>query len=75
MGRRAIDQFCASAPLEAAAEIAGGLSVLARRLRVPAKQLRSWMEGDEETPRSVLLRAVEFVRVAHAGSIEPIKLT
>jgi hypothetical protein len=64
----------ASALLEAA-DIAGGLPVLARRLRVPAKQLRSWMEGDEETPRSVLLRAVEFVRVAHAGSIESIKLT
>jgi hypothetical protein len=54
--------------LLAAADIAGGLYVLARRLRVPAKQLRGWMEGEEETPRSVFLRAVEFVRLAHAGS-------
>jgi hypothetical protein len=46
-----------------AAAIAGGIRVLARRLRVPLKQLTSWMEGDEPTPQTVYLRAVDLVRV------------
>jgi hypothetical protein len=41
---------------------AGCIQALARHLRVPQKQLTSWMEGDEETPRTVLLRALDFVR-------------
>jgi hypothetical protein len=45
-----------------AASIAGDVRTLARRLRVPVKQLTSWIEGDEETPRPVLLRAIDFVR-------------
>jgi hypothetical protein len=46
-----------------AAAIAGGVQALARRLRVPQKQLTSWMEGDEPTPPPVYLRAVDFIRV------------
>ena len=44
-----------------AANVAGGIRTLARRLRVPVKQLTSWMEGDEQTPRPVLLRAIDFL--------------
>ena len=51
---------CASTLLEAAT-IAGGVRILARRLRVPLKQLTSWIEGDEQTPRTVLLRAIDFL--------------
>jgi hypothetical protein len=52
-----------SALLEAA-NIAGGIDLLGRRLRVPKKQLRSWIEGDLETPHAVLLRAGRLVRNA-----------
>ena len=51
-----------------AAEVSGGVNALARRLRVPSKQLGSWMEGEVETPRSVLLRALNLVRDEAAGS-------
>jgi len=44
-----------------AAGIAGGIDALARHLRVPKKQLGSWMEGEVETPRTVSLRAVDFL--------------
>jgi hypothetical protein len=43
--------------LHRAAGIAGGLRELARCLRVPSKQLTSWMEGEVPTPRTVFLRA------------------
>lgn len=46
--------------LEAAA-IAGGIQALARRLRVPSKQLTSWMQGEEQTPHTVFLRVLNFV--------------
>jgi hypothetical protein len=46
--------------LEAAA-IAGGIQALARRLRVPRKQLTSWMQGEEQTPHTVFLRVLDFV--------------
>jgi hypothetical protein len=49
-----------------AAGIAGGIDALARHLRVPKKQLGSWMEGEVETPRTVSLRAVDFLRGAPA---------
>ncbi|HET7366140.1 MAG TPA: hypothetical protein VFJ70_21400 [Burkholderiales bacterium] len=49
-----------------AASIAGGIRTLARRLRVPLKQLTSWIEGDEEIPLPVLLRAIDFLRGASA---------
>ena len=56
------DAASVSTLLDAAA-IAGGIQALARRLRVPQKQLTSWMEGDEPTPSAVYLRAIDFVRV------------
>jgi len=49
-----------------AAGIAGSIEALARRLRVPKKQLDSWMHGEVETPRTVFLRAVDFLRGAQA---------
>ena len=41
--------------------IAGGIDALARHLRAPKKQLASWIEGEVETPRSVFLRAVDYL--------------
>jgi len=49
-------------PLAQALRVAGGIQALARYLRVPKKQLTSWMEGEEKTPSTVLLRALAFVR-------------
>lgn len=54
---------CASTLLEAA-DVAGGVQALARRLRVPKKQLGSWMEGEAEAPPAVFLRAVDFLRAS-----------
>ena len=51
-------------PLVEALDIAGGIQTLARKLHVPSKQLGSWIDGEVETPRTVWLRAVEFVRAA-----------
>jgi hypothetical protein len=56
-------QSRASTLLEAAAA-AGGVQALARRLRVPTKQLGSWMEGDAEAPAAVFRRAVHFLQNA-----------
>ena len=47
-----------------AANIAGSIQVLARKLRVPSKQLGSWLEGEVETPTSVIARALDFIRNA-----------
>ena len=47
-----------------ALNIAGGIEVLARKLHVPSKQLGSWLEGDVETPGTVLQRALDFIRDA-----------
>jgi len=55
-----------------AAGIAGGIDALARHLRVPKKQLGSWMEGEVETPRTVSLRAVDFLRGAPAVRSAPL---
>ena len=41
--------------------IAGSIDALARRLRVPKKQLASWIDGEVQTPRTVLLRAVDYL--------------
>ena len=49
-----------------ALHIAGELPVLARKLRVPSKQLGSWIEGEIETPGTVLERALNFIREARA---------
>ena len=59
----------ASALIEAA-NIAGGIDLLGRRLRVPKKQLRSWIDGDLETPHAVLLRAVRLLRDARGDCDE-----
>ena len=56
------DAACVSTLFDAAT-IAGGVQALARKLRVPQKQLTSWMEGDVPTPSAVYLRAIDFVRV------------
>jgi hypothetical protein len=47
-----------------AANIAGSIQVLARKLRVPSKQLGSWMQGEVETPATVIARALDFIRDA-----------
>jgi hypothetical protein len=41
--------------------IAGGIDALARHLRVPKKQLASWIDGEVETPRTVFLRVVDYL--------------
>ena len=55
------DPFRASTLLRAKS-IAGGIEALARHLRVPKKQLGSWIDGEVETPRAVFLRAVDFLQ-------------
>lgn len=45
-----------------AKSIAGGIEALARHLRVPKKQLGSWIDGELETPQAVLLRVIDFLR-------------
>ena len=42
--------------------LAGGIEALARHLRVPKKQLASWIAGEVETPHGVFMRAVELLR-------------
>lgn len=49
-----------------AMNIAGGIEALARELRVPKKQLGSWIAGELETPDGVYLRLVAFLRARHA---------
>jgi hypothetical protein len=58
---------CASTLLKAAGT-AGGIEALARHLRVPKKQLGSWMDGEVETPWTVFLRARDFLRGARAAT-------
>ena len=50
--------------LARALNLAGGIEALARHLRVPKKQLGSWIAGELETPDGVLLRVVAFLRGA-----------
>ena len=47
-----------------AANIAGSLQVLARKLHVPSKQLGSWIDGEVETPLTVVQRALDYIRNA-----------
>jgi hypothetical protein len=61
-GRMTEDTF--SSMLARAKGIAGGIEELARHLRVPKKQLASWIDGEVETPYGVFLRAVDFLRGA-----------
>jgi hypothetical protein len=44
-----------------AKSIAGGIDALARHLRVPKKQLASWIEGEVDTPPAVVVRCVDFL--------------
>lgn len=53
-----------ASPLLEAAALAGGVQALARRLRVPTKQLGSWMDGEAEAPPTVIERAVAFLQRA-----------
>jgi hypothetical protein len=46
--------------------VAGGVEALARQLRVPKKQLGSWIAGEVETPHGVFLRVVDFLRGARS---------
>jgi hypothetical protein len=48
-----------------AKSIAGGIDALARHLRVPKKQLASWIEGEVDTPPTVVVRCVDFLAGAH----------
>ena len=48
--------------LARAQSLAGGIEALARQLRVPKKQLGSWIAGEVETPDGVFLRVVAFLR-------------
>jgi len=41
--------------------VAGGIEALARHLRVPKKQLASWIDGEVETPRTVFQRVVNYL--------------
>jgi hypothetical protein len=47
-----------------AKSIAGGIEALARHLRVPKKQLASWIDGEVATPPTVFLRARDFLATA-----------
>lgn len=60
MGGMTEDTF--SSMLAKAMNVAGGLEELARHLRVPKKQLASWISGELDTPYGVFLRAVDFLR-------------
>ena len=53
-----------------AMNIAGGIEALARELRVPKKQLGSWIAGELETPDGVYLRLVAFLRISPGGPVE-----
>ena len=52
--------------LRIAKSIAGGIDALARHLRVPKKQLASWIEGEVVTPSTVVVRCVGFLAGAHS---------
>ena len=44
--------------------VAGGIEALARHLRVPKKQLASWIDGEVSTPPTVCLRVVDYLAAA-----------
>jgi hypothetical protein len=47
--------------LARAAVLIGGAEVLASRLDISAPVLKRYLEGDEEIPSSVLLRAIDII--------------
>jgi hypothetical protein len=56
----------AASMLARAQQLAGGIEALARHLRVPKKQLGSWIAGEVETPDGVFQRVIDFLRTTHA---------
>lgn len=55
-----------------ALEILGGEDKLARRLRVPASELREWLTGTELPPMAYFLMAVDVVEeTARRGTDDP----
>lgn len=50
-----------SRALRKAAELAGGLDKLARRLRVKSPELLDWMNGKAEVPTDVFLKTVDLL--------------
>ena len=47
--------------LQRAAQIVGGEEPLARRLNVTPSHLALWLQGKEQPPTSIFLRAVDLV--------------
>lgn len=50
-----------SRTLQKAAELVGGRKKLARLLRVPAKDLDSWIADEAKPPLNVFLRVVDLI--------------
>lgn len=44
-----------------AAQLAGGVQALSRRLRVPVVDLMRWIQGDAKPPMGIFLRVVDFI--------------
>jgi hypothetical protein len=47
--------------LHRACQMLGGVEPLAARLRVPVSSLYQWLDGEDEPPTSVFLKAVDIV--------------
>jgi hypothetical protein len=47
--------------LHRACQIVGGVSQLARRLKVSRTSLHAWLEGEEAPPPGVFLQAVDLI--------------
>ena len=58
--------------LARAAVLIGGAEVLASRLDIGAPMLKRYLEGDEEIPSSVLLRAIDIL-VEDLRQLQPIQ--
>ena len=50
-----------SRTLQKAAELAGGRDALCKELRISASNLEKWIADQAPPPRSVFLRAVDFI--------------
>lgn len=58
--------------LKRARDLAGGVSFLARRLGVGVDSLDAMIQGREEVPGWVFIKAVDFIREADdAGAVPP----
>jgi hypothetical protein len=56
--------------LHRACLILRGIPALAAELRVTERDLRAWLEGDEEPPESAFLAAVEIILLELEGASE-----